>query len=92
MDTLPTVTTSRLTLDRFTDADIPRLAELCGDERIAATTLAIPHPYTEDDARQWVASHEANIRTDAVYPFAIRITETGHECFCTTPRKLFVSA
>ena len=22
----------------------------------------------------------------------IRITETGHECFCTTPRKLFVSA
>ena len=25
-------------------------------------------------------------------PEPIRITETGHECFCTTPRKLFVSA
>lgn len=77
MNTLPTLTTARLTLDRMTDADIPRLAELCGDKRIAATTLSIPHPYTEDVARAWVAGHDDLIAAGSIYPFAIRISATG---------------
>ena len=83
MNDLPKLTTDRLTLDRFTDADIPRLTELCGDERIAATTLAIPHPYSEQDAEQWIARHEAMIQADAVYPFAIRQTDSGNLVGCS---------
>ncbi len=77
MDTLPTLTTARLTLDRMTDADIPRLAELCGDERIAATTLSIPHPYSHDDARAWIACHAEIISAGTGYPFAMRLAVTG---------------
>ena len=82
MNDLPTLTTDRLTISRFSDADAPRLAELCSDEHIAATTLAIPHPYTETIGRQWIASHADSIRDDAAYPFAIRLKETGELIGC----------
>lgn len=82
MNDLPTLTTDRLILNRFTDADIPCLVSLCSDERITATTLAIPRPYTEAIGRQWIASHAETIRQDAVFPFAIRECETGELVGC----------
>lgn len=77
MQTLPTLTTARLTLDRMTDVDIPRIVELCGDKRIAATTLAIPHPYRDDDARHWLGRHEDMLAEGTGYPFAIRLSASG---------------
>jgi len=39
---------------RFTEADIPAIAAACSDPEIARWTL-VPAPYTEDDARAFVA-------------------------------------
>lgn len=51
----PTLATQRLTLRVFEDNDIDQLCALVGDKRVYETTLNIPHPYTEDDARSWLA-------------------------------------
>jgi [ribosomal protein S5]-alanine N-acetyltransferase len=39
----------------LTDADADALQRLAGKREIADTTLAIPHPYTEQHARHWIA-------------------------------------
>ena len=51
----PTLETERLKLRRYTEADIPELVPLIGTREVAATTLRIPHPYTEQDARAFLA-------------------------------------
>jgi hypothetical protein len=35
--------------------DAPVLQQLAGRREIAGTTISIPHPYSEQQARQWVA-------------------------------------
>jgi ribosomal-protein-alanine N-acetyltransferase len=46
--------TPRLVLRSYTEADIPELVPLVGAREVAATTLRIPHPYTEQDGRQFL--------------------------------------
>ena len=41
----------------FELADISQLVPIAGEHRIADTTLGVPHPYTSEFARQWIASH-----------------------------------
>lgn len=77
MDGSRTLTTDRLTLDRFTDADVPRLVELCSDWKIAETTLRIPHPYTARDARDWLKFDAQRVADGLVYSFAIRLSGTN---------------
>jgi ribosomal-protein-alanine N-acetyltransferase len=55
MNEIPTLETSRLTLRPYSEADIAELVPLIGAREVAATTLRIPHPYTEQDARQFLA-------------------------------------
>ncbi len=43
--------TERLRLRSYTEADITELLPLIGTREVAATTLRIAHPYTEQDAR-----------------------------------------
>lgn len=50
----PTLTSERLLLRPLTADDIPTLQRLAGRREIADTTLAIPHPYSEEHARQWI--------------------------------------
>lgn len=50
-----TLETSRLKLRAYSEADIAELVPLIGTREVAATTLRIPHPYTESDARQFIA-------------------------------------
>lgn len=50
------IETERLTLATLTERDIPDLVPLIGDHRIAATTLRIPHPFAEKDAREYLNS------------------------------------
>jgi [ribosomal protein S5]-alanine N-acetyltransferase len=50
----PTLRTSRLLLRPYTNDDIPDLIPLIGAHEIAATTLRIPHPYTQADAEDQV--------------------------------------
>ena len=49
------IETARLRLRSYTEADIPELLALIGTPEVAATTLRIAHPYTEDDARAFLA-------------------------------------
>jgi [ribosomal protein S5]-alanine N-acetyltransferase len=55
MTTLPTLETARLILRPYREADIPELVPLIGAREVAATTLRIPHPYTEENARAFLA-------------------------------------
>jgi [ribosomal protein S5]-alanine N-acetyltransferase len=48
--------TERLILRSYTDADIPELMPLIGARAVAATTLRIPHPYTQQDAKEFIAN------------------------------------
>ena len=52
---LPTLETTRLKLRPYTEADIGELLPLIGTREVAATTLRIAHPYTEQDARDFLA-------------------------------------
>jgi len=52
---LPTLETARLKLRPYSEADIAELVPLIGARKVAATTLRIAHPYTEQDARAFLA-------------------------------------
>ncbi len=69
---IPRLTTARLVLDAFTLDDVPTLVELAGNPEVYATTLNIPHPYTADDARAWIAGHLTNFLKGESVSFAIR--------------------
>lgn len=72
--------TERLILRPFEVSDIAALVPLIGAFEVAATTLRIPHPYTEADAREYIASsHERFSRGEEVR-FAIVIRENDLLC------------
>jgi [ribosomal protein S5]-alanine N-acetyltransferase len=48
--------TERLILRPYAEGDIAELIPLIGAREVAATTLRIPHPYTEQDAREFIAA------------------------------------
>jgi len=50
------IETKRLRLVTLSESDITELVPLIGDRRVAATTLRIPHPFTENDAREFLNS------------------------------------
>jgi len=50
----PTLETTRLKLRPYTEADIAELLPLIGTREVAATTLRIAHPYTEQDAKDFL--------------------------------------
>lgn len=52
-----TLNTPHLILRYFRPEDAERVAELAGDIHIASGVLNIPHPYTIDDARDWIGQH-----------------------------------
>jgi RimJ/RimL family protein N-acetyltransferase len=49
------ITTPRLTLRPPQERDVPALARMASDYAIASMTTRMPHPYAEEDARQFVA-------------------------------------
>jgi [ribosomal protein S5]-alanine N-acetyltransferase len=51
----PTLQTQRLVLRPLTPHDASTLSRLAGRREIADTTISIPHPYSEAQARQWIA-------------------------------------
>ncbi|MEU3988944.1 GNAT family N-acetyltransferase [Streptomyces platensis] len=56
------ISTDRLVLRPFEEADVPSLAAMMNDELVAAWT-AIPQPYTEDAARRWTTESAHAERT-----------------------------
>ena len=55
METRPTLVTARLRLRPYREEDIAELLPIIGTPEVAATTLRIAHPYTEQDARDFLA-------------------------------------
>jgi RimJ/RimL family protein N-acetyltransferase len=50
--------TERLRIRAYREADIAELVPLIGAREVAATTGRIPHPYSEEDAREFLAQIE----------------------------------
>lgn len=70
--------TPRLLLRSLETEDIPVIARLAGAKEIAATTLRIPHPYAENDARDFLAKAGEDFLAGQSVSFAITIS-TGRE-------------
>jgi RimJ/RimL family protein N-acetyltransferase len=79
MDLTP-LQTERLTLRLYTPADIPALVPLIGAREVAATTLRIPHPYTEAYARDFIAQTQEEIAGGACLRLAIVIRDNATFC------------
>jgi len=73
----PTLTTERLLLRPFDAADAPTVQKLAGDRAIADTTLAIPHPYPDGVAEQWIATHASDYAAGIQAAFAITLRPEG---------------
>jgi len=59
--------TQRLTLRKPVMADAIAVSALANDRRIAENTRRLPHPYSQDDAEQFVGSLHGGAVTDAVF-------------------------
>ncbi len=69
--------TARLLLRPYKSFDIKALVALIGAREVAATTLRIPHPYTEDDARAMLRQFAKN---ETPSRFGIFLRETDELC------------
>ena len=76
MEQFPEIKTKRLILNGLKAADIPQIVTYAGDERIAATTLNIPHPYQEEDAIYWISKTQEGFKKQSQYTFAVRLQNT----------------
>jgi [ribosomal protein S5]-alanine N-acetyltransferase len=72
--------TARLLLRSFELADIQSMVRLAGAKEVAATTLRIPHPYAEDDARNFLAKAGEDFLAGHSVSFAITISPGGEFC------------
>jgi RimJ/RimL family protein N-acetyltransferase len=72
--------TPRLLLRSFKSEDVPAIVRLAGVKEIAATTLNIPHPYAEDDARSFLAKANEDFRVGHSVSFAISILPEHELC------------
>ena len=80
MKTIPftTLESERLILREPGPADVPAIVRHAGDPRVALKTTAMPHPYFQSHAREWLGTiREEHARGDA-FTYAIeRKTEPG---------------
>jgi ribosomal-protein-alanine N-acetyltransferase len=72
--------TARLLLRSFEREDVPAVVRLAGVKEIAATTLNIPHPYAEKDARGYFAKAGKDFRAGRSVSFAITVASTKELC------------
>jgi RimJ/RimL family protein N-acetyltransferase len=72
--------TERLTLRVHAPSDIPALMPLIGAREVAATTLRIPHPYTESDARDFIAGAQEDLSSGNGLRLGIVLGESDKLC------------
>ena len=72
--------TPHLLLRSIERGDIPAIVRLAGAREIAATTISIPHPYTEGDAQRFLANADDNFRVGRSVTFAVTISPGGELC------------
>jgi RimJ/RimL family protein N-acetyltransferase len=71
-----TLLTDRLRLTTLRAADIPTIVTLASDPLIAAMTLSVPSPYTENDAVQWLAVANREREAGSAFTFALRLPDS----------------
>ena len=71
MNTLPTLLTSHLVLRPLRSEDAAQIAQLAGNIQVARNTRRIPHPYTEDMARQFIADQRSAFNKGQEWTWAI---------------------
>ncbi len=67
----PTLSTERLSLRPFVRSDSAEVQRLAGDERIAAVTANIPHPYPDGLAESWISKHQPGWEAGNQASFAV---------------------
>ncbi len=72
--------TARLLLRPLEQADIPAIVRLAGAREIASMTANIPHPYTEHDARDFLARVSEEFRSGLSVSFAICVSPARELC------------
>ncbi len=75
--TLPTLETERLTLRALNLEDAAALHRLVSAYEIALNTLAIPHPYPEGAAADWIASNVQKFEEGKMVNLGIFLREDG---------------
>jgi len=76
MLTAPTLHTERLILRSFTLEDAPEVQRFAGDHDVASTTCAIPHPYEDGMAEEWISTHEPALEKGTGINLAITLKDT----------------
>lgn len=69
--------TPRLLLRPFVLADGPTVRQLAGDARVAEFATAVPHPYPEGVAEQWIAGHAQAARELRELHYAVTLRDSG---------------
>ncbi len=87
MKTIPILHTERLTLRPFKLDDAADVKRLAGDKDIASTTCAIPHPYEDGMAEEWISSHASAFENGTEINFAI-----VHEDLTTSNESILIGA
>jgi RimJ/RimL family protein N-acetyltransferase len=72
--------TERLMLRLHAPSDIPALMPLIGAREVAATTLRIPHPYTEADAHDFMAGMQEELLNGSGLRLGIVVRESDALC------------
>lgn len=72
-----TITTERLELRIFEEADAKTVARLCNNYNIYKGTLYLPYPYSIEDALSWIEHHLDNFLAEKSYEFAVTDKQTG---------------
>ena len=73
----PTLRTARLLLRPFTLTDAPGVQRMAGALEVASTTAAIPHPYEDGMAVEWIRGHAAGLVDETSVTYAITERDTG---------------
>ena len=76
MKAIPILHTERLTLRPFTLDDAADVQRLAGDKDIASTTCAIPHPYEDGMAEEWINRHVEVFENGSGLNLAITLKDT----------------
>jgi [ribosomal protein S5]-alanine N-acetyltransferase len=72
-----TFTTTRLTLRRMVESDTARIVMQCGDIRVAQNLTHMPHPYSAQDAAQWLERQATMWAGDKDRVWGVELPGTG---------------
>jgi len=76
MSEQPVLETERLMLRPLVPEDAPMITRLAGRREIADTTISIPHPYSEEQAREWIAKTAEGFAKGKEAAFGVQLKNT----------------